>query len=57
MRVVYEQVLPDIHAAGDVRLSIRADAQARKLADMFRTNIEKFGAQVSAEIKAAGPKG
>ncbi|GLC28113.1 phosphoenolpyruvate carboxykinase (ATP) [Roseisolibacter agri] len=33
------------------------DAQARKLAEMFRTNIEKFGAQVSAEIKSAGPKG
>lgn len=33
------------------------DAQARKLAEMFRANIEKFGAAVSAEIKSAGPKG
>ncbi|MDF1505366.1 phosphoenolpyruvate carboxykinase (ATP) [Roseisolibacter sp. H3M3-2] len=33
------------------------DAQARKLAQMFRTNIEKFGAAVGAEIKQAGPKG
>ncbi len=33
------------------------DAQARKLADMFRQNIEKFGAAVSPAIKAAGPRG
>jgi phosphoenolpyruvate carboxykinase (ATP) len=33
------------------------DAQARRLAEMFRANIEKFGAAVSAEIKQAGPKG
>jgi phosphoenolpyruvate carboxykinase (ATP) len=33
------------------------DAQARKLAEMFRQNIEKFGGAVSAEIKAAGPRG
>ena len=33
------------------------DAQAKKLAEMFRQNIEKFGDQVSARIKAAGPKG
>ena len=32
------------------------DAQAHKLADMFRQNIRKFGDAVSAEILAAGPK-
>ncbi len=32
------------------------DAQARKLADMFRQNIEKFGAAVSPAIRAAGPR-
>jgi phosphoenolpyruvate carboxykinase (ATP) len=32
------------------------DAQARKLANMFRENFAKFP-QASAEIKAAGPKG
>jgi phosphoenolpyruvate carboxykinase (ATP) len=33
------------------------DTQARKLAQMFRDNIEKFGAAVSADVKAAGPRG
>jgi phosphoenolpyruvate carboxykinase (ATP) len=33
------------------------DQQARKLAEMFRKNIEKFGDQVDAKVKAAGPKG
>ena len=33
------------------------DAQAARLAGMFRANIEKFGAAVSAEVKAAGPRG
>jgi phosphoenolpyruvate carboxykinase (ATP) len=33
------------------------DAQARKLAEMFRKNIEKFGDQVGARVKSAGPKG
>ena len=33
------------------------DAQARKLAEMFRQNIEKFGAAVTPEIRAAGPQG
>jgi phosphoenolpyruvate carboxykinase (ATP) len=33
------------------------DAQATKLADMFRKNIEKFGGAVSEAIKAAGPRG
>jgi len=32
------------------------DAQARKLAEMFRQNIEKFGDQVDDRIKSAGPK-
>jgi phosphoenolpyruvate carboxykinase (ATP) len=32
------------------------DAQAAKLAGMFRENIKKFGAQVSEAILAAGPK-
>ena len=31
------------------------DAQAKKLAEMFRKNFEKFG-NVDASIKAAGPK-
>ena len=33
------------------------DAQARKLADMFRKNFERFGDAVSGRIRAAGPKG
>jgi phosphoenolpyruvate carboxykinase (ATP) len=33
------------------------DAQARKLAEMFRQNIEKFGDAVTPEVKAAGPRG
>ena len=32
------------------------DAQAKKLADMFRQNIEKFGSGVSDAVKAAGPR-
>ena len=32
------------------------DAQARKLAGMFRENIKKFGGQVSEAIRNAGPK-
>jgi phosphoenolpyruvate carboxykinase (ATP) len=32
------------------------DAQAKKLAEMFRKNFEKFGS-VGAAIKAAGPQG
>jgi phosphoenolpyruvate carboxykinase (ATP) len=32
------------------------DAQAKKLATMFRTNFEKFGS-VPAEIRNAGPQG
>jgi len=31
------------------------DAQAAKLADMFRKNFERFSAQVPDEVKAAGP--
>ena len=33
------------------------DAQARKLAGMFRDNFAKFGAHVADKIVAAGPKG
>ena len=33
------------------------DAQATKLAAMFRENITKFGSGVSRAIVAAGPKG
>jgi len=32
------------------------DAQARKLADMFRQNFEKFAGRVSDDLRAAGPK-
>ena len=32
------------------------DAQAKKLADMFRKNFEKFG-DASEEIRSAGPTG
>jgi phosphoenolpyruvate carboxykinase (ATP) len=32
------------------------DAQAKKLADMFRANFEKFGEGVDARVKGAGPK-
>mgnify|MGYP006145215899 CR=1 FL=1 len=33
------------------------DAQAKKLAEMFRTNFEKFGSLVSDKVKEAGPRG
>ena len=33
------------------------DAQAKKLAGMFRENIAKFGNFVASEVLAAGPKG
>ena len=33
------------------------DAQARKLAGMFRDNIAKFGDKVAPEVLAAGPRG
>ena len=32
------------------------DAQARKLAEMFRANFDKFGAAVPQAVKSAGPK-
>ena len=33
------------------------DAQAQKLAGMFRQNFQKFADQVSEEVRAAGPRG
>ena len=33
------------------------DAQAKKLAEMFRKNFEKFGSNVPDAIRKAGPKG
>jgi phosphoenolpyruvate carboxykinase (ATP) len=33
------------------------DAQAKKLAQMFAKNFEQFAAQVSDEVRQAGPKG
>jgi phosphoenolpyruvate carboxykinase (ATP) len=33
------------------------DVQAKKLAEMFRENIRKFGDAVSSDIVAAGPQG
>jgi phosphoenolpyruvate carboxykinase (ATP) len=33
------------------------DAQAKKLAGMFRENFEKFKDKASAEVCAAGPRG
>ena len=33
------------------------DTQAKKLAEMFRENIKKFGSAVSEKILAAGPEG
>ena len=33
------------------------DEQARKLADMFRQNFEKFAGKVSDDLRAAGPRG
>jgi phosphoenolpyruvate carboxykinase (ATP) len=33
------------------------DAQAKKLAEMFRKNLDKFGDRIDARTKAAGPRG
>jgi phosphoenolpyruvate carboxykinase (ATP) len=33
------------------------DAQARRLAAMFRENFERFAGRVSREVAAAGPRG
>jgi len=32
------------------------DAQAKKLAEMFKKNFEKFGSNISPAIAGAGPK-
>jgi phosphoenolpyruvate carboxykinase (ATP) len=32
------------------------DAQAKKLAEMFRKNFEKFGSNIAPAIADAGPK-
>ena len=37
--------------------AVAYDAQAAKLAEMFRKNFDKFGANVAPEVKAAGPRG
>lgn len=34
----------------------RYDAQARKLAEMFRDNFARFADQVSEEVRRAGPR-
>ncbi|MCX5766720.1 MAG: phosphoenolpyruvate carboxykinase (ATP) [Gemmatimonadetes bacterium] len=46
-----------LDARGTWADSAAYDAQAAKLAQMFRDNIKKFGDAVPAEILAAGPKG
>ena len=51
--------VPDevLDARGTWKDTAAYDAQAAKLAKMFRENIQKFGDAVPAEIIAAGPKG
>jgi phosphoenolpyruvate carboxykinase (ATP) len=54
--------VPDV--PGDVLLPRRTwadpaayDAQASRLADLFRKNFEQFQNQVQAEVREAGPSG
>ncbi len=51
--------VPDsvLDARGTWKDGAAYDAQAKKLAAMFRDNIKKFGDSVSAAIIGAGPKG
>jgi phosphoenolpyruvate carboxykinase (ATP) len=46
-----------LDARGTWKDAAAYDAQAAKLAGMFRDNIKKFGSAVSGKILAAGPKG
>ncbi len=48
---------PVLNARGSWSDGAAYDAQATKLAQMFRENFAKFGAQVSADIADAGPVG
>jgi phosphoenolpyruvate carboxykinase (ATP) len=48
---------PVLNARGSWSDGAAYDAQATKLAQMFRENFAKFGAQVSADIAGAGPIG
>jgi len=46
-----------LDARGTWKDAAAYDAQAKKLAGMFRENIGKFGNAVGSEVLAAGPKG
>ena len=54
--------IPDVpkevlNPRGTWKESAAYDAQAKKLAEMFRKNFEKFGGKLGAAIQEAGPKG
>ena len=50
--------VPDevLHQRGTWKDVAAYDAQAKKLADMFRANFEQFASHVSAAVRDAGPK-